>query len=470
MEENQENREGHENSERQRTSEKQSFVRRHPFPAVILLSMAFGAILSILIQLSMFGRVSIMERGFGVILEFLSGVLSGIIIYGGFMILPLVLTGAEILLFIKGRKNHELHRKGRIFDIVGTALGVFYSLIYLSLLDEVLFGGAWQEQLVNRQTHTPIYTGAQLTMLAVALVAVVGYFMVNLIPLKKMPPLLLVLGLAGMYLGTIEGIIWGIQVTKELPIDLFLLLPPFNYLLITARTVGYKMWEWQQIKEDEAGRKGADGVWQDDSTLTERYQEGNGILSACNRFLAKAEYWPLAAFLLMWPLLGILIGVLTLFGQSPDAVIKAFVETSDWNLSQRVAPQNIYYDEHYLCTVAAGGHEKIVKPKRLGVRHGHQVIVNRQLCVANAFEQVLEERTPGFHRVVRHFYDTYGFPVANMIHSKYTADAVYFLMKPLEWIFLIVLYLTDANPENRIAIQYTGKRLADFRRAENSIA
>lgn len=83
--------------------------------------------------------------------------------------------------------------------------------------------------------------------------------------------------------------------------------------------------------------------------------------------------------------------------------------------------------------------------------------MNRQLCIANAFEQVLEERTPGFHRTLRHFYDTYGFPVARLIHSKYTADLVYFIMKPLEWIFLCVLYLTDAHPENRIAVQYTGK-------------
>lgn len=446
------NREMQENREMQKNREKRELVKKHPLLAAIFLSAALGTALSILIQLGSIGLVSIADRGFGIILEFLSGVLSGMIIYGGFMIFPLVLTGAEILLFVKGRKNPELHRKGRIFDIVGAVLGVFYSLIYLSLLNEVMFESDWQEQLVNGQTHTPIYTGAQLTVFAVALVAVMGYFAVNYIPLKKMPPLLLVLGLAAMYLGTIEGIVWGIHVTKELPFDLLLLLPPFNYLLITARTVGFKMWEWQQMEEEEREK-------------TARYQEGKGIFSACNRLLSKAERWPLAAFVLMWPLLGILIGFLILFGQTPDAVIKAFTETSDWNLSQRVAPQNIYYDEHYLCTVAAGGHKRIVKPKRLGVRHGHQVIVNRQLCVANAFEQVLEERTPAFHRAVRRFYDTYGFPVARLIHSKYTADLIYFLMKPLEWIFLIVLYLTDANPESRIAIQYTGKSPADFERA-----
>lgn len=168
----------------------------------------------------------------------------------------------------------------------------------------------------------------------------------------------------------------------------------------------------------------------------------------------------------MWPLLGLIVGILVLFGQKPDAWIRVWTETSDWNLSQKVSPQNIYYDEHYLCTVAAGGHEQIVRPLRLGVRHGHQVIVNRQLCVANAFEQILEERTPRLHRRIRSFYDTYGFPVAKWIRSRYLADVIYLLMKPLEWIFLIVIYLTDAKPENRIALQYTGKTWKDFQMAE----
>lgn len=379
------------------------------------------------------------------------------------MILPLVLTGAEIYLVIGGRKDQKRYQRGRILDIATVVLGVLYSLIYLSLFDEASFGKDWQEQLVNGQTHTPVYTGAQLTVIAVMAVAVLGYLVVNFIPLDKMPPLVLVLGMAGMYLGTIESIVWGIQVFRGELLECYLLLLPLNCLLITARTVGHKMWEWQQIIEAKASRRAQDesgGEKAAGEALPG--EEEKGILRACNRFLMKSENWSVAAFLLMWPLLGILIGVLLLFGQEPDALIKAFTETSDWTLSQRVAPQNIYYDEHYLCTVAAGGHEKIVKPKRLGVRHGHQVIVNRQLCVANAFEQVLEERTPRLHRQVRRFYDRYGFPVAKLIHSRYTADIVYFLMKPLEWLFLIVLYLTDVNPENRIALQYTGKSLADF--------
>ena len=78
------------------------------------------------------------------------------------------------------------------------------------------------------------------------------------------------------------------------------------------------------------------------------------------------------------------------------------------------------------------------------------------------FEQILEERTPYFHKVVRGIYDNYGFPIAKLIRSKEAADVVYILMKPAEWFFLAVLYLVDVNPENRIAIQYTGKRLEEF--------
>ena len=431
------------------------FIKKRPFLAAVLLSLILGMILVMANVAMAMGSESFLRnilkgRTLVEIFEMYVSMWAGMILYGGFIIFPFVLTAAEIIFLVKGRKDHDLYRKGRIFDIVGVTLGVFYSLLYLSFFSEVSFGRDWYEQLANRQTHTPIYTEAQITVIMVALVAVIGYLVVNYIPLKEMPPLIPVLGMAAIYMGAVESVVWGIQVFQGEDFDFFLLLFPLNCLLLTARTVSHKMWEWNQLLEADDSRR-------------EQYQEGSGVLRACNRFLAKSERWPLAAFLLMWPLLGILIAILLLLGQKPDAVIKAFTETSDWNLSRRVAPQNIYYDEHYLCTVAAGGHERIVKPRRLGVRHGHQVIVNRQLCVANAFEQVLEERAPRFHRAVRHFYDKYGFPVAKLIHSKYTADLIYFLMKPLEWIFLIVLYLTDVNPENRIAIQYTGKSLKDFR-------
>lgn len=213
-------------------------------------------------------------------------------------------------------------------------------------------------------------------------------------------------------------VLWCIQTMDA--VDWILSVFPVNCMMIVFKTVRYKIREWNQ--------------------------------------LVRAELWPLLALIFVLPLMGMILGILILFGQKPDAIIKAWTETTDWRLSQQIAPQNAMYDEHYLCTVAAGGHENIVKPIRMGERHGHRVVVNRQLCIANAFEQILEEKTPGFHRTVRHCYDTYGFPISRLIRTKGAADVVYLLMKPLEWIFLCVIYLCDAKPENRIVVQYLPKR------------
>ena len=48
----------------------------------------------------------------------------------------------------------------------------------------------------------------------------------------------------------------------------------------------------------------------------------------------------------------------------------------------------------------------------------------------------------------------YGYPVSKHITSPVKADIVYILMKPLEWAFLIFLYLVDLHPEERIGRQY----------------
>lgn len=360
---------------------------------------------------------------------------------------PFVLTGIQVCLLLR-RPDGTRRGMERIFDAITLCLGVGHSALYLLLLRSVVWT-EWSTVLRNSEVHAPICPQFSPTIAALALTGLVGYLLLTYLPLKKLPPLAIVLSIAGMYLACGTGIVWSLQICREL-FDLLLLLLPLNLLLITARTIRAKMAEWNALPP-----KPSDGL--------------SPLLKLTHNLLCKSMYWPLLAFLLMWPLLGVLICILALFGQAPSAVIRAWTETSDWNLSQRVAPQNIYYDEHYLCTVAAGGHRKLVKPLRLGVRHGHQVIVNRQLCVANAFEQVLEEHTPRFHRAVRHFYDTYGFPIARLIHSPWLADVIYVLMKPLEWLFLLVLYCTDVCPEDRIALQYTGKSLKDFQSGREAL-
>lgn len=96
-----------------------------------------------------------------------------------------------------------------------------------------------------------------------------------------------------------------------------------------------------------------------------------------------------------------------------------------------------------------------MKLLRYGYRRGGKIVVNRQLCIANAFEQWLMECFPRFHHWVRFVYDRYGFPLAKHIHTRKQANLIYLLMKPLEYIFLFILYTVDEKPENRITLQYT---------------
>ena len=415
------------------------FAIKHPLTVICVFSVIVGILLSAawFTSTAVIAETSIRSFGEFVSEFFLLGTMFGVTL-GLFIVLPVLLTLIQIISLWR-----EIKQKGHVFelrhlDLTTIGLGVLYNIVFLSMLGAVFFESDWPVVLYNTQKHTPIFTETYPTIWVIIAAAVLGYVIVHFIPLKKMPPLVFVLGLSAMYLGTALSILWFVQVFKgkALP-EVCLFLLPICCLCITARTVIRKVREWNELSGDMEGR--------------------------CNQFLSDSRYWPVAAFLLMWPLLGILIGILILFGQKPDAIIKAWTETADWNLSQRVAPQNLYMDEHYLCTVAAGGHEDVVKPIRLGVRHGHEVIVNRQLCVANAFEQILEEKTPRFHKAVRGFYDKYGFPIGKLImKSKVAADITYFVMKPLEWMFLIALYLVDVNPENRIAVQYTGKTIHDF--------
>lgn len=376
---------------------------------------------------------------FSLALGFCRGVFSGDgagmgIFFGVFFIYPLILTCLNLFFIFGSQNDPVVIRKSKHFEYLTLTLGSVYSIIILPFTNIVFVD--WQEALANRQLHTPIWSQGAITILSCAAVGIAGYLFLSAVSLRKVPPLLPVLAIGAMYIGMFQCILWIIQVFQNDLISFYLCLFPFNLILIGIHTIRRKVEEWNN----------------DESKEIKKFH--NPYLERINKKVVDSSKWPGLAFLFMWPLLGALVCFLLLFGQRPDNIIRAWTETSNWNLSTKVSPQNIYYDEHYLCTVAAGGHPKIVKPIRKGMRHGHEVIVNRQLCIANAFEQVMEEYTPVFHRHIRKFYDKYGFPVARAIRSPYIADVVYILMKPLEVMFLLVLYTVDVNPENRIAVQY----------------
>ena len=355
---------------------------------------------------------------------------------------PIVLTGYHIVLLYLETKKKLLKPFIR-FDQVAIWYGLILEFLYLTE-GKYVTGADWSVQLKNLEIHTPIFSEAAPTIIFIFVIGIAGYFYLRVRPLKKIPPLMAIISMSAMYLWVIEVLVFTVQVFKgdlsgDNLLDVYLLVYPVCIICIVARTVISKVHEWQEYEMERAKI------------------QSNPLLNFADKILSNSKLWPIYAIIFMFPLLGIIIGILLLFGQAPDSVIKAWTETADWTLSLKEAPQNIEYDEHYLCTVAAGGHKKIVKPVRKGIRHGHEVIVNRQLCIANAFEQILEEKTPRFHKLVRGIYDRYGFPVARLIKSKWIADIIYILMKPLEWIFLMVIYMSDVHPENRIATQYMGK-------------
>lgn len=164
--------------------------------------------------------------------------------------------------------------------------------------------------------------------------------------------------------------------------------------------------------------------------------------------------------MVLFPVAGLFIIVLVLCGQQPDAVVKAFTETSDWGFSQIESPPPRItlghpYSGMYLCTIALTGHANLVRPIGYGWRTGGVIPVNRQMLVCNAFEQLLEQSMPRLHGVARKAYDIFCIPFNALAWNKYAADVIYLLMKPLEYFFIIALYCFDKSPEDRIARQYS---------------
>lgn len=312
--------------------------------------------------------------------------------------------------------------------------GCFLEAIFIFIVKDMTFYD-WSESLINSQKHALIWSGAYPTFFTLAALTLLALIIYSYRDANSLSPLANVFCISGILGGVVLLLVFDNQL-QVASFHTFFLLIYSIYLL------------WVRIKE-----------WQQDRT---EISYENRLLRWLHQLLNKSRNWPWLAVLVALPTLALVVLVLMLFGQQPDSMIKAWTNTADWAFSQKIPPQNLIIDEHYLCTVAAGGHENVVKPQRMGVRHGHPVVVNRQLCIANAFEQVLEEKTPRFHRFLRRNYDRYGYPFAKHIKKKWAMDLIYYLMKPLEWLFLLVLYLVDRKPENRIAMQYIKPIPEDF--------
>lgn len=355
-----------------------------------------------------------------------------------FVVVPVILTVINAVLLVLPRKKQHLVKENvaLFIEMLTIILGILLTILYLSIIN--VTNSDWWVVLVNNQRHTPIASKSLPTIITLAVLGLGGYLILRLVPLNKLTPLLIAFSIAALYLGMFLATLWGIQMMTYEPLDYLLLLFPINCLLIGLKTIKLTVEKWRNI-----------------DILTKATTDG--MIHWLYLLVSHSRHWYWLGFMLALPLLGLVIIVLALFGQEPDSIIQAWTQTSNWRLSQQISPPNVQYDEHYLCTVAANGHRKIVKPQRMGIRHGHIVTVNRQLCIANAFEQVLAEKMPNMHKKLRWIYDILGFPIAQKITSPVLADIIYFFMKPAEYFFLFILYLVDVKPENRIALQYITK-------------
>ncbi|MCH5188093.1 MAG: hypothetical protein J1F63_06785 [Oscillospiraceae bacterium] len=372
----------------------------------ILVSLAIGMVPSVLFWLAYAGEAMLNGESFFAILSEL--VYSFIIML---LIYPIELTVLNLLFLLVPFKDERAGRVGNKFEIVTAALGILLSGYYLSMgtFSNIMFV-EWSEQIYNDQVHFPLSLSRLAVVIIIAVLAAIAYIRLKTVKPEKWPPLLAALSIGAVYVGAALCVVWCVQICAHEPI---LALFPANCVIFVLKLV-----------RDLARAEG------------------------------PAKDWPWMGLLGALPALGIIIAIDYLLGGQPDDIVKVWTETADWTLSQQIAPPPLESHGHYLCTVAAQGHKKVVKPLRPGLRHGRLVTVNRQLCVANAFEQLLEERTPRLHKAVRGFYDRHGFPVSQLIDKKWKADLVYIAMKPAEWFFLFWLYLLDQQPERRISVQY----------------
>lgn len=352
--------------------------------------------------------------------------------------LPIFLTVVNIVGLIFSFKNKSMKQKFiNITDFLTIVCGIAFTITLIAIINFKDYTEAIKIPTDTLAFHSPIASWHFPTIVTLFMVGIIGYIVLR-IKRTALPPLQLIMMFSLMLIGIFISSLCLIQLSNNIfnLLVFYLSLFPLNFIICSIILMKNILRDYVlDISEDQRQYK-------------------NKLLYFSYSILIKSKSWLGIAIALTFPVLIVLMLILILFGQQPDAIVKAFTETSDWVLSKKISPPPVEVDAHYLCTVSLRGHKKLVKPLRYGIRRNTKIVVNRQLLVANAFEQLLQEKAPKTHKIIRYIYDKYGYPLSRHINTAWSADFVYIIMKPLEWLFLVVLYAFDNKPETRIAKQY----------------
>ncbi|MEC3907236.1 DUF6688 family protein [Tamlana sp. 2201CG12-4] len=349
---------------------------------------------------------------------------------GGFVFLfalVVLIVLATCILIVRQTKRQKHIVIIELIIIIASVVGFLLFLVGMSLNSEPYY-----------KAIDPIDSGyeplAQKHILTAVTIAILGMSSTIMIwkRKKELPPLLLALCIFFMHLFSVFLIFIIIQTSKSGAY--FMWIGPLTFIIASILL--------------------SISLAQKEAKISKEKYYKNKTLSFLNDKLSRSSNYGFWLTIVLLPILLILVLILTLFGQDYDSIVKVFTETSTWTFSQKTHPPYLDHKGHYLCTVAACGSPKIVKPKRLGTRNGNTIIVNRQLMVANAFEEMIQEKFKKGHKIIRRLYDKYGYPLSKKINSELWSNITYVIMKPLEWIFLISLYLFCLHPEKRIKKQY----------------
>jgi hypothetical protein len=276
-------------------------IDKYPVFGPVFISVLASILISFVLEFFACLAGAVIERNLDV------NVFGGTFIITVFLGYPLVLFVINIVSVFTTATKWNL----KIFEWIGIVLGGLYTILCMGLTG--VTSEDWWKAIYVVKLHTPVLNSAKPTLIAIVLIAFVGYVILSFKSVEKLPPLVTVLSISAMYLGCAVAVVWCVQTFSK---DWILSIYPINCILLVVKRIKIAVISWSKSEREYKG--------------------------ICGKIIKSSVFLPVTALVVAMLLLGIVLCILVLFGQQPDYIIKAWTETADWTLSQQVAPPSIY--------------------------------------------------------------------------------------------------------------------------------